>query len=180
MTGFWNTVIGKWIGGVLSVATIGLCVGIVTHLFEFWEVQAAVRTLVEEGETSKKNQKTMIDLMGDLKEQMEQVMEKQDKMEGLILTPDVVGRATIGTFGSDTAYVEINEYGKAAMYLSVAEISFTYRDRDGIPHTVTLPVRGSFLNRADIGHLVMLSAKAGRDLSVNGIERQITVGEVGK
>ena len=177
MTGFWNTVIGKWIGGVLSVATIGLCVGIVTHLFEFWEVQAAVMTLTAEGETSKDNQKTIIDLMEGITEQMGQMMEKQDKMESLILTPDVVGRATVGDFGFDDAFVDINEDGKASMYLSAKQVMVSC-EIDGLLHTFKLNVRGSFINRDDSGHLIIFSAKAGKDIGIDGVIKNVIVGPV--
>ncbi len=180
MTGFWNTVIGKWIGGVLAVATVGLVVGTVTHMFEFWEVQASVIKIeasIEKGEeTAAKNQETIIKALTALKGQMEQVITKQEYFEDLLVTPEVGGRATIGTFGRDSSYVEINEDGKAAIYLSADHISLTYKDQDGISHTVVLDVRGSFVNREDSGHLIMLSAKAGRDLGMNGITKQIIVG----
>jgi len=180
MTGFWSTVIGKWLGAVAGVATVGLVVGTVTHLFDFWEVQAAVikmESKMEEGEqTAKDNQEAIIKALNDLKGQVEQVITKQEYFEDLIVTPEVGGRATIGTFGRDSSYVEINEDGKAAIYLSADHISLTYKDSDGISHTVVLDVRGSFVNREDSGHLVMLSAKAGRDLGMNGITRQIIVG----
>lgn len=180
MGGFWNTVIGKWIGGVLAVATVALVAGTVNHIFDFWEVQAAVTEIaearVEEQATAKDNQVEIITALNDLKEQIKQVISKQEYFEELIVTPEVGGRATIGTFGRDTSYVEINEDGKAAIYLSAEHISLTYRDSSGISHTVNLEVRGSFVNREDSGHLIMLSAKAGRDLGMNGITRQIIVG----
>ena len=116
--------------------------------------------------------------MTDLGKQMDQMVDQQEQMKSFMLTPDVVGRATIGTFGREMVYVEINEDGKASMYLSAEKISFTYRDSDDISHTVELSVRGSFVNRDDPGHLIMLSAKAGRDLGMNGITRQIVVGPV--
>ncbi len=177
---FWNTVIGKWLGAIAGAATIALVVGTVTHLFNFWEVQAAVKTIVEarieEKQTAADNQQTIIKALTALKGQMEQVISKQVYFEGLLVTPEVGGRATIGTFGRDMSYVEINEDGKANMYLSAENISLTYKDADGISHTVTLDVRGSFVNREDSGHLIMLSAKAGRDLGMNGITKQIIVG----
>lgn len=180
MTGFWSTVIGKWLGAIAGAATIGLAVGTVTHLFNFWEVQAAVIRIeksIEEGEkTAGENQETIIKALVALKGQMEQVITKQEYFEDLLVTPEVGGRATVGTFGRDSAYVEINEDGKASIYLSADHISLTYKDKDGISHTVTLAVRGSFVNREDSGHLIMLSVKAARDLGMNGITKQIIVG----
>lgn len=180
MTGFWSTVIGKWLGAVAGVATVALVVGSVNHMFDFWEVQAAVTGIVkareEEQKTAEENQEAIIKALDGLGKQMKQVIDKQQYFEDLIVTPEVGGRATVGTFGRDTSYVEINEDGKANMYLTADHISLTYKDRDGISHTVVLDVRGSFVNRDDSGHLIMLSAKAGRDLGMNGITRQIIVG----
>lgn len=180
MTGFLNTVIGKWIGGVLAVATVALVVGTVNHILDFWSVEAAVIEIVdtqtEQRELVENNQDIIMKALIALKGQMEHVISKQESFEDLLVTPDVGGRATIGTFGVDMSYVEINEDGKASMYLTAEHISLTYRDADGISHTVELLVRGSFVNREDSGHLIMLSAKAGRDLGMNGITRQIIVG----
>ena len=147
---------------------------------EHWEVQAAVKEIVEarveEQKTATENQVTIITALNDLKEQIKMVISKQEYFEELIVTPEIGGRATVGTFGPDSSYVEINEDGKASIYLTADHISLTYKDQDGISHTVILDVRGSFINREDSGHLIMLSAKAGRDLGVNGIKKQIIVG----
>lgn len=180
MTGFWDTVIGKWIGVVLGVTSIALVTGTVTHMFDFWAVQASVirieKAREEEQQTVKQNQQAIIKALDGLGKQMEQVITKQEYFEDLLVTPEIGGRATIGTFGGDAAYVEINEDGKASIYLGADHITLTYKDEDGISHTVNLEVRGSFVNREDSGHLIMLSAKAGRDLGMNGITKQIIVG----
>ncbi len=176
MTGFWSTVIGKWLGAVAGIATVALVTGLVTHMFNFWEVQASVAALEVEGESSKANQETIIGAIKSLADQIKEVISKQEYFEGLLVTPEVGGRATVGTFGGDESFVEINEDGKASIYLSADYISLTYKDEGGISHTVSLAVRGSFVNREDSGHLIILSAKAGRDLGMDGITRQIIVG----
>lgn len=175
-----KTLWAKAIGTVLAFFIIGGITGTWYHLTSFWEVQASVLVLKEKGEQSQKNQEQIINLIKELTTQVDQVMVQQEQMKELILTPDVTGRITVGSFGRDAAYVEINEHGKASMYLTANNISLTYRDKDGISHTVTLPVRGSFLNQSDNGHLVMLSAKTGRDLGIDGIKTQVTVGAVRK
>jgi len=172
----WKTMWGKAIGTVLGFFMIASITGFWYHLSNFWEVQAAVIALESEGQSSKENQEEIIGLMKGLAKQMGDVITKQEYFEKLLVTPEIGGRATIGTFGRDASYVEINEDGKANMYLTVDRISLTYKDGDGISHTVELLVRGSFVNRDDNGHLLMLSAKAGRDLGMNGITRQIIVG----
>ena len=179
MTGFWSTVIGKWVGVLLAAATIALVTGTWTHLSAFWEVQAAVEE-IKEGEI--KHQETLDDIL----EALKSVVASQEEMKGqyeeikvIILTPEITGRATIGNFGFDDAFVDINERGSASMYLGADSILVTC-EVNGTTFSIELPVRGSFRNREDVGHLVILSAKAGSDLGARtgSIIDKFTVGPV--
>jgi hypothetical protein len=179
----WTTIFSKYLGGILAAATIGLFLGGTGHLFAFWSLESEFNEYVKASETEDQNSKQREeDIQSSLKiliGQIGQVMQQQEEFKGLILTPTIEGRGTVGEFGFDTAFVDINEYGKASMYLKAERVSITVKDSDGIVHTSAVNVRGSFRNQSDSGHLVIFSDRAADELGVGGIS-DITVGPVGK
>lgn len=175
----WTTVWGKTIGTILGFLGIALITSAVSHMFAFWEVQAAAtastEAIVKMKEGEEKRQETLdaiLTAVGGLKEQYEE-------LKGIILTPVVVGRATVGDFGFDDSFLDINERGNANMYLSAHSVMVTY-SMNGTELKLELTVRGSFRNQQDGGHLAILSAKAGSDMgvSVGTIMDKFTVGPV--
>ena len=177
----WTTFVGKYLGAILAAATIGLFVGGTGHLFAFWalgsefsEFKAAA--ILEEG-ASKKREEDIQDSLKILIGQIGTVMAQQEEIKGLVLTPTVEGRGTIGEFGFESSFVDINEYGKASMYLKADQVEVTVRDSAGIQHTSAVKVRGSFRNQSDSGHLVIFSDLAADELGIGGIS-DITVGPV--
>lgn len=175
----WNIVLGKWIGMLLGVTTIALVTGTWMHLNSFWDVQASVLE-IKEGEV--KQQETLNEILkalGAISTSQEAMREQVEELKEVILTPEITGRATVGNFGFDTAFVDINERGNAAMYLGTDSIMVTCAV-NGTTFSIELPVRGSFRNREDVGHLVILSARAGSDLGVRtgAIIDRFTVGPV--
>ena len=179
MSKLWDTMWGKLIGTVLGFFTIAAITGTWFHMTDFWEVKAAVIT-IEEG--AEKQQETLSEILKTLVVISTAQMEINGQIEDLkvvILTPEISGRATVGSFGSEDSFVDVNEHGKASMYIGADNITLTY-SMNGITRVVVLIVRGSFRNRDDDGHLIMLSARAGDDLGVSGIVDGITVGPVKK
>lgn len=176
----WKALIGKYLGVILAAATLGLTTGATTHLFAFWALESEFEKFktaeeLEEGESKKRQEDTLAKL-DVLIGQIGKVMEQQEEFKGLILTPAVTGRGTIGDFGFESSFVDINEYGNAKMYLGSDEVMVHVADQDGISHQVTVKVRGSFRNRPDPGHLVMFSAMAADELGVSGVVDRVTVG----
>jgi len=179
MTGFWSTVIGKWLGAIMAVATIALVTGTVTHMFAFWEVQAYVTEHEEREIKEREELKQILDAVRAMTANQVEMQKQYEEIKGIILTPEVNGRATVGDFGFDDAFVDINEDGRASMYLGAESVMVTCII-NGLPHTFELTVRGSFINRDDNGHLLIFSAKAGDDLGVMGIVEKVTIGPTAK
>lgn len=176
-----NTLLQKYLGTILAAATIALVSGGVTHLFSFWALGSRVteveETIVEhaafESEKDAKIQVTLdtvLDKLGD-------IIRQQEEFKGMILTPTVVGRGTVGDFGDNLSFVDINEYGNAKMYLGAESVTITC-SVDGVTHVVEFNVRGSFRNREDPGHLIMFSRLAADELGVSGIVDRVSVGPV--
>jgi hypothetical protein len=176
-----QTFFAKYLGAVLGAATIALFVGGTTHLFAFWALESEFNAYVvahnEEEGASQKREEDIQSSMKILIAQVGQILKQQEEIKGLVLTPMVEGRGTIGEFGFETAFVDINEYGKASMYLKAEQVEITVKDSDGIVHTTAVKVRGSFRNQSDSGHLVIFSDRAADELGVGGIA-DITVGPV--
>jgi len=167
----------KIIGTVIGFFIIAGITGTWYHLESFWEVQASV---VEIKEGEEKQQKTLDEILKALENISTSQAEMSGQVEELkaaVLTPEVSGRGTVGNFGFEDAFIDVNEYGKASMYLDVKSVIVTCVV-DGIDFVVELPVRGSFRNREDNGHLIMFSSKAGDDLGISGIVDKITIGPV--
>lgn len=179
----WTTIFSKYLGGILAAATIGLFLGGTGHLFAFWALESEFNAYkTEHAEADTESKKREEDIQSSLKiliGQVGQVMAQQEEIKGLVLTPTVEGRGSIGDFGFESSFVDINEYGKASMYLKADQVEVTVRDSDGIVHTSAVKVRGSFRNQSDSGHLVIFSDLAADELGVGGIS-DITVGPVGK
>lgn len=175
----WKTMWGKLIGMLIGALVIALVGGAITHLTTFWEVKAAgelaTKAIVEIREGETKHQESLDAILDVLKGMQVQY----EEIKVIILTPEVVGRATVGDFGFDDAFVDINERGNASMYLKADSIMVTY-SMNGTELRIQLPVRGSFRSGQDSGHLVILSAKAGSDLgiAIGTIIDRFTVGPV--
>jgi len=163
---------------------LGVSAFVGPHVISVWGTPARVLAIetarTEEGEAAKNERAEILDALKVLVGKVDGVITQQEEFKGLILTPIVTGRATVGDFGSDTAFVDINEDGQAKMYLGAEQISITVSDQQGISHEIAFDVRGSFRNQRDPGHLIMFSVRAADDLGVSGIVDKVTVGPVGK
>jgi len=176
-----NTLIQKYLGTILAAATIALVSGGVTHLFSFYALAERVTTMetahLEDTAASKKREEDIQKTLGNVVDVLKQIVAQQEEFKGMILTPTVVGRGTVGDFGSEIPFVDINEYGAASMYLKAKAVTITC-SVDGIEHSAQFVVRGSFRNRQDPQHLIMFSEGAAEELGVAGIVDRVSVGPV--
>jgi len=141
MNSFMSSVWGKLLGVLLGAAIIGIFTGSVQHVLASWAVEARVVLLESEGEASKKRDEKLQKTLDDVASVLKSMQQQQEEFKGLILTPTVTGRATIGNFGVDSAFVDINEYGNAKMYLGSREVEITCAV-NGVVHVVVFEVRG--------------------------------------
>ena len=177
MSNFWSTVGGKIVGTVLATFIISATIGIWAHLAAFWVLETTVAEIVKEEQSTHETLEDIKELLGDISTAQASMKGDYEELKEIILTPELVGRATVGRFGDDVAFVQINEGGYASMYLKAETVMVTCKI-DGLRHTLELPVRGSFVNRDDPGHLLIFSKQAANDIGVTGLIRDVIVGPV--
>jgi len=151
--------------------------GGVTHLVSFYALAERVVVLETEGGESKKREEDIQSTQQKMMLVLAEIPRQQEEFKGMILTPEVVGRGTVGDFGEGTAFVDLNEYGAAKMYLKAEKVRITC-SVNGIVHSADFTVRGTFRNRQDPQHLVMFSEGAAEELGVAGIVDRVSVGPV--
>jgi hypothetical protein len=154
------------VGGFLI---LGAITGTWKHLLDFWVAQASVsanRLTIEEIESEAQ----------EVLKAQQQILKGLEEIKGIILTPEVTGRATVARSGIPTeVFIEINRRGDAQVYLKQKKARITYTDEGGIEHSIVLPIHGDFVSR-DAGHLLILSKAAGDRLGLSGIIRGVTIG----
>jgi hypothetical protein len=157
---------------VIGFLILGAITGTWKHLLDFWVAQASVsanRLTIEEIESEAQ----------EVLKAQQQILKGLEEIKGIILTPEVTGRATVSRSGSDELFIEINRRGDAQVYLKQRKARITYMDAEGIEHSVTLPIKGDFINN-DAGHLLIFSKRAGDSMGLHGIIRGVTIGPATK
>jgi hypothetical protein len=155
---------------VIGFLILGAITGTWKHLSDFWVAQVSVsanRAIIEEVQSEAHAQSAA----------QQQILKGLEEIKGIILTPEVTGRATVAKATSDEAFIEINRRGDAQVYLKQKRARITYKDQDGIEHSVVFAINGDFTS-TDAGHLFIFSRKAGNSLGLSGIIRGVTIGPV--
>ena len=109
---FLNTLIQKYLGTILAAATIGLVTGGTAHLVSFYALAERVETMevahASDTEASKKREEDIQKTLGNVVDVLKQIQAQQEEFKGMILTPTVVGRGTVGDFAPDIAFVDVS------------------------------------------------------------------------
>lgn len=176
--GWEITLVQKVLGAIAVFLALGSITGTWQHLSTSWQVFEDV-DVAEASLMSHETRFTEIEQTAeDIMKGQKQIMDQIGNLAVAVLTPTVTGRATICDCGYDEAFISINSRGDAQSYLRQEKARITCT-RDGIEHSVVLDIRGRFTNN-DSGHLIMFSAKAARDLGLQGIIRSVTVSSADK
>lgn len=164
-----SDVIKKVLAVVIAFFILGAITGTWKHLSDFWVAQVSVsanRAIIEEVQSEAHAQSAA----------QQQILKGLEEIKGIILTPEVTGRATVSRSGISTeVFIEINRRGDAQVYLKQKKARITYEDEGGIEHSIILPIHGDFVSK-DAGHLLIFSKAAGNRLGLHGIIRGVTIG----